>query len=164
MQKITPFLWFDNQAEEAAHFYVSVFSARGGNSSIGKISRYGKEGFEVHHMPEGTAMTVEFTLEGLTYSALNAGPVFKFTEAVSFAISCDSQEEVDYYWSKLSAVPASEQCGWLKDKFGLSWQVVPSVLGKLMSDPDPAKAGAVMQALLKMKKLDIAKLQEAYDQ
>ena len=158
-QKITPFLWFDTQAEEAAKFYVSVFK----NAKMGSVSRYGKEGFEIHHMPEGTTLVAEFEIEGQKFSALNAGPAFKFNEAISFLVNCESQEEVDYYWNKLSAVPASEQCGWLKDKFGLSWQIVPSALDKLFSDPDKAKAGRVMNAMLQMKKLDIAKLQAAYD-
>src|SRR5689334_19200265 len=122
MQKITPNLWFDKEAEEAANFYCSVFK----NSKIGKISRYGKEGFEVHKMPEGTVLTVAFQLEGQDFLALNAGPVFKFNEAVSFIVDCKDQAEVDYYWEKLSAMPESEQCGWLKDKYGLSWQIIPS--------------------------------------
>ncbi len=157
MQKITPNLWFDNQAEEAAKFYCSVFK----NSSLGKISRYGKVGFEVHKMPEGTAMTVAFQLEGQDFLALNGGPIFKFNEAVSFIVDCKDQAEVDYYWEKLSAVPKSEQCGWLKDKFGLSWQIIPSIMDELMSDPDAAIAGRVMNAMLKMKKIDIAALQAA---
>ncbi len=166
IQKITPFLWFDKEAEDAAKFYTSIFSgsASGGkNSKIGSVSRYGKEGFEVHKMPEGTAMVVEFELEGQKFSALNGGPVFKFNESISFLVSCETQEEVDYYWNKLSAVPESGQCGWLKDRFGLSWQIVPNALGELMSDPDPAKAGRVMNAMLKMKKLDIADLKKAYE-
>lgn len=136
-QKIVPHLWFDRQAEEAAKFYTSIFK----NSKIGKVSRYGKEGFEVHRMPEGTAMTVEFTFEGQNFLALNAGPVFKFNEAISFLVNCETQEEVDYLWKKLSAVPESEQCGWLKDKYGLSWQIIPKQLGEMLGDPDPAKAG-----------------------
>jgi predicted 3-demethylubiquinone-9 3-methyltransferase (glyoxalase superfamily) len=168
MQKIIPNLWFDREAEQAALFYVSVFSANsaagaGGTSSVGSISYYGKEGFEVHHMPEGTALTVEFTLDGQKFLALNGGPIFKFNEAVSFIIECGTQEEIDYFWGKLSAVPESEQCGWVKDKFGLSWQIVPTVLAQLASDPDREKAGRVMTAMLKMKKLDIAALQAAYD-
>jgi predicted 3-demethylubiquinone-9 3-methyltransferase (glyoxalase superfamily) len=157
MQKITPNLWFDNQAEEAANFYASIFK----NSNVGKVSRYGKEGFEIHKMPEGTAMTVEFQLEGQDFLALNGGPIFKFNEAISFIVDCETQEEVDHYWNNLSAVPESEQCGWLKDKFGLSWQITPRILGELMADPDKAKAGRVMNAMLQMKKLDIAALKKA---
>ena len=160
-QKITPNLWFDNQAEEAAKYYTTIFK----NSSIGKISRYGKEGFEIHHQPAGTAMTVEFQIEGQKYLALNGGPIFKFNEAVSFIVNCDSQSEVDYYWEKLSAGgdPKSQQCGWLKDKYGLSWQVVPEALPRLINDPDPAKSGRVMNAMLKMKKIDINALERAYN-
>ncbi len=160
MQKITPNLWFDDQAEEAANFYVSIFK----NSKIGNISRYGKEGAKVSGRPEGSAMTVSFEIEGQQFLGLNGGPVFKFTEAISFIVNCETQEEVDELWEKLSADPAAEQCGWLKDKFGVSWQIIPSALGKLMSDPDPAKAQRVMQAMLQMKKIDIAGLQQAYDQ
>jgi predicted 3-demethylubiquinone-9 3-methyltransferase (glyoxalase superfamily) len=159
LQKITPFLWFDSQAEEAARFYTGIFK----NSKIGKISRYGEAGREVHGRPPGSVMVVEFELEGQKFSALNGGPVFNFTEAISFAISCDTQEEVDHYWDKLTAGgdPRAQQCGWLKDKYGVSWQVVPAVLAELMSNLDPAKAGRVMQALRKMKKLDIAELKRA---
>ncbi len=157
MNKITPNLWFDTQAEEAAKYYTSVFK----NSKVGNVSRYGKEGFEVHKMPEGTAMTVEFELDGMPFLALNGGPVFKFNEAVSFIVNCEDQAEVDYYWEKLSSVPESEQCGWCKDQFGLSWQIVPHKLGELMSDPDAKKAGRVMQAMLKMKKIDVAGLEQA---
>jgi predicted 3-demethylubiquinone-9 3-methyltransferase (glyoxalase superfamily) len=161
LQKITTNLWYDKDAEEAAKFYTSVFR----NSSIGKTSRYGKEGFEVHGMPEGTVMTIEFNLEGQQFVGLNGGPVFKFNESVSFIINCENQEEVDYYWGKLTqgGDEKAQVCGWLKDKFGLSWQVVPVILTKLISDPDPAKAGRVMKQMLKMKKLDIAPLQKAYD-
>ena len=155
MAKITPNLWFDTQAEEAAKYYTSVFK----NSKIGNVSRYGKEGFEVHKMPEGTAMTVEFELDGMQFLALNGGPVFKFNEAVSFVVNCEDQDEVDYYWEKLSAVPESEQCGWCKDKFGLSWQIIPKQLGELMSSPDKQKAGRAMQTMLKMKKIVIADLE-----
>lgn len=158
-QKITPHLWFDKEAEDAAKFYTSVFK----NSSIGTVSRYPKEGFEVHHMPEGTAMTVTFSLDGQEFMALNAGPVFKFNEAISFIVDCADQAEVDYYWEKLSAHPENEQCGWVKDKFGLSWQIVPKQLGELMSNPDKAKAGRVMQAMLQMKKIVIADLEKAYN-
>ena len=159
LQKITANLWFDRQAEDAARFYTSIFK----NSGIGKISRYGKEGFEQHGMPEGTVMVVEFHLEGQKFSALNGGPHFKFSEAISFIVNCESQEEVDYYWEKLSegGDPKAQMCGWLKDKFGLSWQIVPAVLAELMSDPDAAKAGRVMNAMLQMKKMDIQALKDA---
>lgn len=160
MQKITPCLWFDNQAEEAVNFYTSIFK----NSRIGMISRYGKEGFEIHGQKEGTVLTIEFELEGQKFLALNGGPVFKFNEAVSFIVDCETQEELDYYWGKLSAVPESEQCGWLKDKYGVSWQIVPAIVNELISDPDPVKSGRVMNALLQMKKLDIEKLKQAYDE
>ena len=154
MQKITPFLWFDNQAEEAMRFYTSVFK----NSKAGKITYYG----DGAPMPKGTVMTASFELEGTEFTALNGGPIFKFTEAVSFWIACKNQEEVDYYWEKLIAGGGEpSQCGWLKDKFGLSWQVVPTVLIELLNDRDRAKANRVMQAMLTMKKIDIKKLQEA---
>jgi predicted 3-demethylubiquinone-9 3-methyltransferase (glyoxalase superfamily) len=159
MQKITPNLWFDKEAEEAAEFYVSVFK----NSKVLEVSRYGEAGQEVHGQKPGTAMTVSFELDGQQFMALNGGPIFKFNEAVSFVIDCDGQEEVDYYWEKLSADPADGQCGWTKDKYGLSWQVVPKQLGELMSDPDAEKAGRTMEAMLKMKKLDVAALQRAHD-
>lgn len=161
MQKITPCLWFDRNAEEAATFYTSVFK----NSKIGNVSRYSEAGYEVHHMPAGTALTVEFELDGQAFIALNAGPVFKFNEAVSFQVSCDSQQEVDYYWEKLSAGgdADAQQCGWLKDKFGLSWQIVPRTLVAMMTDKDAQRSGRVMQTLMQMKKLDIEKLQQAYE-
>ncbi len=161
MQKFTTNLWYDNQAEEAAKFYTSVFK----NSSMGKISRYGKEGFEIHGRPEGSVMVVEFTLEGQQFVGLNGGPHFKFNEAVSFIINCNDQEEVDYYWEKLTegGDPKAQMCGWLKDKFGLSWQVVPTVLSKMMSDKDPKKSGRVMKAMLQMKKLDIPAFEKAYN-
>jgi predicted 3-demethylubiquinone-9 3-methyltransferase (glyoxalase superfamily) len=155
VQRITPFLWFDHQAEEAATFYTSIFL----NSKITKVARYGEAG----PGPAGTAMTVEFQLDGQTFVALNGGPHFKFTEAISFVVNCQTQEEVDYYWEKLTVDGTPVQCAWLKDKFGLSWQIVPSILGKLLSDPDPVKSQRVMQAMLKMKKLDIRTLQEAYE-
>lgn len=160
LQKIVPCLWFNTEAEDAAKFYVSIFK----NSSIGHISRFGKEGFEIHGQKEGTALTVPFTLEGQQYTALNGGPQFKFNEAISMQVMCKDQQEVDYYWEKLSAGgdPKAQQCGWLKDKFGLSWQVVPEVLPKLLSDPDKAKTERVMKALFPMKKLDIAALERAY--
>jgi predicted 3-demethylubiquinone-9 3-methyltransferase (glyoxalase superfamily) len=159
IQTLTTCLWFDDQAEEAARYYTGIFK----NSKLGRISRYGKEGYEVHHHPAGSVMVVQFELEGQSFMALNGGPQFKFTEAVSFVINCDTQEEVDHYWEKLTAGgdPKAQQCGWLKDKFGLSWQVVPTVLEELMSNPDPAKAGRAMNAMLKMKKLDIAELKRA---
>lgn len=155
-QKITPFLWFDNQAEEAAKFYVSLFK----NSSIGKISRYGDAG----PGPKGQAMVVPFKLAAQNFSALNGGPYFKFTEAISLLVDCGTQKEVDWFWEKLSQGGKESQCGWLKDKYGLSWQIVPSILGKLMSDPDPAKSGRVMKAMLQMSKLDIEVLKRAYQQ
>ena len=158
MQKITPFLWFDHQAEEAVKFYTSIFK----NSRIGKIARYGEEAEKIAGRPKGSVMTVEFQLEGQEFVALNGGPMFKFTEAISFVVNCETQEEVDYYWEKLSAGGKEVQCGWLKDKFGLSWQIVPTVLGELLSDEDAAKSQRVMQAMLKMVKLDIKKLQDAY--
>jgi predicted 3-demethylubiquinone-9 3-methyltransferase (glyoxalase superfamily) len=154
MPKITPFLWFDTQAEEAANFYCSIFP----NSKIGTVTRYGKAG----PGREGSVLTIAFSLDGQEFTALNAGPTFKFTEAISFAVPCKTQDEIDNYWSKLTADGGQEsQCGWLKDKFGLSWQIVPAGLAELMSDPDPQKSNRVMQALLKMKKLDIAALQNA---
>lgn len=155
MQKITPFLWFDNQAEEAVNFYASVFK----NAKVGKITRYGKAG----PGPEGSVLTASFELEGLEFTALNGGPHFKFTEAISFQVSCETQEEVDYFWDKLSEGGEIQQCAWLKDKFGVSWQVVPTALPRLLGDPDAEKANRVMQAMLQMKKIEIAKLQEAYD-
>ena len=160
MQKIIPSLWFDSEAEEAANFYTSIFK----NSKINKIARYGKEGYEIHGREAGSVMTVDFTIDGQNFIALNGGPVFKFNEAISFVVNCETQEEVDEYWEKLSADPTSEQCGWLKDKFGVSWQIVPTILNKLMQDEDDKKADRVMGAMLKMKKLDIEALQQAYDQ
>jgi predicted 3-demethylubiquinone-9 3-methyltransferase (glyoxalase superfamily) len=155
MQKITPFLWYDTQAEDAAKFYTSVFK----NSKLGEIARYGDAG----PGPKGSVMTATFTLDGVEFVALNAGPQFKFTEAVSFVVNCKTQEEVDYYWEKLSEGGGKkDRCGWLKDKFGLSWQVVPIVLTELVTDKDAKKANNVMQAMLKMDKIDIKKLKEAY--
>ena len=156
MQKITPFLWFDNQAEEAVNFYTSVFK----NSKIGKVSRYSDAG----PGPKGSVMVMAFELNGQEFMALNGGPIFKFTEAVSFVVNCETQEEVDDYWTKLTAGGSEVQCGWLKDKYGLSWQIVPTILGKLMGDPDPKKSKKVAEAMFQMKKLDIKKLQAAYDQ
>lgn len=160
MQKIYPCLWFDHNAEEAVNFYLSVFP----NSKILSTTHYGKEGFEIHQMEEGTVLTIDFELDGHRFLALNGGPVFKFSEAVSFIIDCKDQEEVDHYWEKLSAVPESEQCGWLKDKFGVSWQVTPTILNDMIADPNHEKAGRAMNAMLQMKKLVIADLQAAYDQ
>lgn len=160
MQKITPFLWFDGKAEEAAKFYASIFK----NSNIGKITRYGKEGYEVHRRPAGTVMTVEFQIDGQKFVALNGGPEFKFTEAVSFAVGCKSQEEVDMFWKKLGEGGQESVCGWLKDRYGLSWQITPTILSEMLADRDPKKAGRVMAAMLKMKKIDIPTLKKAYDQ
>ena len=160
MQKITPCLWFDDQAEQAAKFYTEVFK----NSRIKKISRYGKEGYEIHHRPEGSVMTVEFELDGQTFTALKGGPIFKLNEAISFQVDCATQEEVDYYWEKLSegGDEKAQQCGWLKDKYGLSWQIVPRVLVEMLNDPDAKKSQRVMAALLKMKKIEIETLKRAY--
>jgi predicted 3-demethylubiquinone-9 3-methyltransferase (glyoxalase superfamily) len=155
VQKITPFLWFDQQAEEAARFYASIFPS----SKIVKVVRYGAAG----PGPAGSVMTVEFQLDGQSFVALNGGPVFKFTEAISFVVSCRTQDEVDHYWTKLSAGGGEVQCGWLKDRFGLSWQIVPTVLPELLSDPDPERSQRVMKAMLTMKKLDIRALQQAYE-
>jgi predicted 3-demethylubiquinone-9 3-methyltransferase (glyoxalase superfamily) len=165
MHKITPCLWYDKEAEEAANYYVSIFSARGEKSSIGKITRYGQEGQEVHGKPVGSVMTVEFELAGQKYIALNGGTTFKLTEAVSFVIDCATQDEVDYYWEKLTAGgdEKSQICGWLKDKYGLSWQVMPKALGEMLGDKDPQKAGQVMNAMLKMKKIDLKTLEDAYN-
>jgi predicted 3-demethylubiquinone-9 3-methyltransferase (glyoxalase superfamily) len=161
VQKITPCLWFDDQAEEAAKFYTSIFS----NSKITGISRYGEAGHEVHGRPAGSVLTVTFELDGQTFTALNGGPVFKFNEAISFQVSCKTQQEADYYWEKLSegGDERAQQCGWLKDKYGLSWQVVPAILPQMISDPDAEKSGRAMEAMLQMKKLDIEALQRAYD-
>ncbi len=160
MQKITPNLWFDGQAEEAVHFYTSIFK----DSEIGHIARYGKEGFEIHSQPEGTVMTIEFQIEGQKFEALNGGPQFRFNEAISFIVHCETQEEVDYYWDRLGegGDESAQACGWLKDRFGVSWQVVPTALYELLQDPDPEKSGRVMQAMLQMKKLDIPALQRAH--
>ncbi len=162
MQRFTICLWFDNQAEEAVNFYTSIFK----NSRIGNVSRYGKEGYEIHRKEPGTVMTAEFEIEGQKFVVLNGGPVFKFNEAISFQVHCETQKEVDYYWEKLSAGgdEKAQQCGWLKDKYGVSWQVIPNVLGELLSDPDPERSGRVMNAMLQMKKLDIALLKRAYEQ
>ncbi|HTU34707.1 MAG TPA: VOC family protein [Candidatus Acidoferrum sp.] len=155
MAKITPFLWFENNAEEAVNFYVSIFP----NSKIGATARYSQESANASGMPKGSVMTVEFELDGQKFMALNGGPHFKFTEAVSFMVNCDTQAEIDHYWNKLSEGGKPNNCGWLKDKYGLSWQIVPAVLPKLLSDPQ--RVPGVMKALLQMNKLDIAKLEEA---
>ena len=155
MPKITPFLWFDHQAEEAANFYVSIFK----NSKILEISRYG----EIGPGPKGSVMTVTFQLDGHEFIALNGGPHFKFTEAISFSVDCKTQKEVDDYWEALSAGGEKSQCGWLKDKYGLSWQINPAILGEMLSDPDPEKSQRVMTAMLKMQKIDMETLQKAYD-
>ena len=156
MQKITPFLWFDNQAEEAMNFYVSLFK----NSKILSVSRYevGRAG------APGTVLTVTFQLDGQEFMALNGGPHFKFTEAISLFVNCETQEEVDELWEKLSDGGEEQQCGWLKDRYGLSWQIVPTALGEMLGDPDPKKAQSVMQAMLQMTKIDIAALRRAYEQ
>jgi len=160
MQKITPFLWFDNNAEEAVNFYVSIFK----NSRVGKVTRYNEASSKAAGRPEGSVMTMEFQLEGQNFTAINGGPHFKFTEAISFVVDCETQEEVDYFWNKLTADGGQEsQCAWLKDKYGLSWQIVPRVLIEMIGDKDPQKAQRVMEAMLQMKKIDIATLQRAYD-
>jgi predicted 3-demethylubiquinone-9 3-methyltransferase (glyoxalase superfamily) len=153
MPKITPFLWFDNNAEEAIHFYTSIFK----NSKIGNVTRYGDAG----PGPKGSVMSATFELEGQPFMALNGGPHFKFTEAISLFVSVDTQQEVDELWDKLSAGGGKSQCGWLKDKFGLSWQIIPKALGELLGDKDPRKSQSVMKAMLQMDKIDIARLKEA---
>ena len=153
-QRITPFLWFDGQAEEAANFYVSIFP----NSKVGSTSRYGEAG----PGPKGSVMTIAFDLDGLSFTALNGGPMFKFTEAISLVVHCETQAEVDHYWDNLSAGGQQVQCGWLKDKYGLSWQIVPNALMELVQDKDPAKSQRVMAAMMQMKKIDIAGLKAAY--
>ena len=158
MPKITPFLWFDNNAEEAVKFYTSIFK----KSKVLVVTRYGKPGAAASGRPEGSAMTIAFELEGQKFVALNGGPYFKFTEAVSFVVNCKTQAEIDKFWKKLSAGGKESQCGWLKDKFGLSWQIVPDNLGKILGSKDEAKTQRVMEALLKMQKLDIKTLQKAF--
>jgi predicted 3-demethylubiquinone-9 3-methyltransferase (glyoxalase superfamily) len=155
MSRITPFLWFDNNAEEAANFYVSVFK----NSKLLNVARYGDAG----PGPKGTVMTAEFELDGQEFVALNGGPRFKFTEAISFVVNCETQAEVDYYWQRLSEGGEESRCGWVKDKFGLWWQVVPTILNKLIADKDPEKSRRVMEAMLQMGKIDIEPLQHAYE-
>lgn len=161
IQKIAPCLWFDDQGEEAARFYVSVFK----NGRIVNVARYGEAGHEIHGRAAGSVMTVDFELDGQSFTALNGGPQFKFNEAVSFQINCETQEEIDYYWEKLSegGDPQAQVCGWLKDRFGLSWQVVPIVLAEMVKDPGSEKGQRAFQAMLGMKKLDIAELKRAYD-
>lgn len=160
MQKITPFLWFDDKAEEAANFYVSIFK----NAKIGKITHYGEEAANASGRPPGTVMTVSFQVDGQEFIALNGGPHFHFTEAISLVVNCETQAEVDDLWVKLSNGGQESRCGWLKDRYGLSWQIVPSVLGKLLHGGDAKKSAAAMRAMLQMDKLDIRRLQEAYDQ
>jgi predicted 3-demethylubiquinone-9 3-methyltransferase (glyoxalase superfamily) len=162
MQKISPCLWFDDQGEEAAKFYTSIFK----DSKIGDVTRYGKEGYEIHGREEGTVMTVEFEIEGQKFLALNGGPIFKFNEAISFQVYCETQEEVDYYWEKLSegGDEKAQQCGWLKDKYGVSWQIVPTILIKMLKDKDSEKSQRVMKAMLQMHKLDISILKKAYEE
>lgn len=155
MQKIVPFLWFNDQAEEAANFYVSIFK----NSKVGRVTRYGESG----PGPKGTVMSVTFQLEGQDFYALNGGPIFKFTEAISLFVNCETQKEVDELWEKLSAGGKKDRCGWLKDKYDLSWQIIPRLLSETLSDKNPEKSQRVMQAMLQMDKIDIAKLQAAYD-
>jgi len=158
MQKITPFLWFDDQAEEAVKFYTSVFE----NSKVGRILRYGEEAAKASGRPAGSVLTIEFEIEGQKFVALNGGPLFKFNESISFVVNCETQGEVDYFWDNLKADGGEESaCGWLKDKFGVSWQVVPTVLIDMLHDKDPRKSERVMQAMLQMQKIDINKLKEA---
>lgn len=162
MQKISPCLWFDNNAEEAVKFYVSIFK----NSKVGNVTRYGKEGYEIHKKKEGSVMTIDFEIEGQKFLALNGGPIFKFNEAISFQIYCDTQEEIDYYWEKLTegGDKNAQVCGWLKDKFGVSWQVVPIAMIKMLQDKDSKKTERVMKAMLQMQKLDIDALTKAYQE
>lgn len=162
MQKISPCLWFDDNAEEAVKFYVSIFK----NSNVGNVTRYGKEGYEIHKKKEGSVMTIDFEIEGQKFLALNGGPIFKFNEAISFQIYCDTQEEIDYYWEKLTegGDKNAQVCGWLKDKFGVSWQVVPIALIKMLQDKDSKKTERVMKAMLQMQKLDIDALTKAYQE
>ena len=160
MQKITPCLWFDNQAEEAVNFYVSIFK----KSKIMDIARYGEAGAKVSGKPEGTVMTITFLLEGQEFMALNGGPQFKFSEAVSFVVNCSTQKEIDAFWKRLSEGGEEGPCGWLKDRYGVSWQIVPIVLGEMLQDKDTRKSEKVMKALLQMKKLDIKVLKKAFEQ
>ena len=160
-QAITPCLWFDSEAEQAAQFYTGIFK----NSQIHAITRYSEAGREVHGRPPGSVMTVEFELNGQPFTALNGGPIFKFNEAVSFQVMCKTQQEVDHYWNRLGegGDPSAQQCGWLKDKYGLSWQVVPTGMVEMLNDPDREKADRAMEAMMKMKKLDIAELKRAFE-
>lgn len=162
MQKISPCLWFDDNAEDAVKFYASIFK----NSKIGNVTRFGKEGYEIHKKKEGSVMTIDFEIEGQKFLALNGGPIFKFNEAISFQIYCDTQEEIDYYWDKLTedGDKNAQVCGWLKDKFGVSWQVVPVALIKMLEDKDSRKTERVMKAMLQMQKLDIDALTKAYQE
>jgi predicted 3-demethylubiquinone-9 3-methyltransferase (glyoxalase superfamily) len=158
MEKITPCLWFDENAEEAVEFYVSIFK----NSRIKKVARYGEAGAKASGRPTGSVMTISFQLEGQDFLALNGGPVFTFTPAISLMVNCKTQKEIDELWKKLSADPDAEQCGWLRDKFGVSWQIVPAIIGKMVADENAKRADRVMQAVLQMKKLDIQTLEKAY--
>jgi predicted 3-demethylubiquinone-9 3-methyltransferase (glyoxalase superfamily) len=162
MQKISPCLWFDDNAEDAVKFYASIFK----DSKIGNVTRFGKEGYEIHKKKEGSVMTIDFEIEGQKFLALNGGPIFKFNEAISFQIYCDTQEEIDYYWDKLTedGDKNAQVCGWLKDKFGVSWQVVPVALIKMLEDKDSRKTERVMKAMLQMQKLDIDALRKAYQE
>lgn len=160
MQKITPFLWFDDKAEEAVNYYVSIFK----NSKVGSMTRYGEAGAEVTGRQKGTVMTATFEIEGQEFVAINGGPQFKFTEAISFVVNCETQEEIDEIWEKLSEGGEKGRCGWLKDKYGLSWQIVPPVLGEMLQDKDAKKSERVMKAMLQMNKLDIKTLKQAYEQ
>jgi predicted 3-demethylubiquinone-9 3-methyltransferase (glyoxalase superfamily) len=155
MQKITPFLWFDGKAEEAMNFYISIFK----NSKVGRVTRYGEAG----PGPKGTVMSATFQLEGQEFMALNGGPQFRFTPAISFFVNCETQQEVDELWEKLCEGGKKDRCGWLKDKYGLSWQIIPSALGKMLGDKDPEKSKRVMEAMLQMDKIDVKRLQEAYE-
>jgi predicted 3-demethylubiquinone-9 3-methyltransferase (glyoxalase superfamily) len=162
MQKISPCLWFDNNAEEAVNFYTAIFK----NAQVGNVTRYGKEGYEIHKKKEGSVMTIDFEIEGQKFLALNGGPIFKFNEAISFQIFCDTQEEIDYYWYKLGegGDKNAQVCGWLKDKYGVSWQVVPVTLIKMLQDKNSKKTERVMKAMLQMSKLDINALTKAYQE
>jgi len=158
MQRITPFLWFDTQAEEAVNFYVSIFK----NSRIGSIAHYEEEAAKASGRPKGSVMTVAFELDGQEFIALNGGPLFKFTEAISLVVNCETQEEVDHFWKRLTAGGQEVQCGWLKDRFGVSWQIVPTVLGEMLQDKDPGKSRRVMAAMLKMKKINIEAMKKVH--
>jgi predicted 3-demethylubiquinone-9 3-methyltransferase (glyoxalase superfamily) len=160
VQRITPCLWFDDQAEEAVRFYMGIFP----HSRIVAVSRYGEVGQEIHGRPPGSVMTVAFELDGQQFTALNGGPVFKFNEAISLQVNCETQRDIDHYWDRLAhgGEERAQQCGWLKDRYGVSWQIVPTALPAMMTDPDARKSGRVMEALLRMKKLDIAALERAY--